>query len=405
MVKPIHVRATTCGAILAIALLVVAPVRAATVGSLTDVVSSPLTSTEADHTVTFTTQSAVSEGETIRLEFDASFSTGGILEDDVDITDDGVDLTTAADCSGSEQASVVMAADVLTITVCAGDGGAVAVGSIVVVQIGANATSSGTGSNQVAHPANPGTYAIRLRGTFGDEGNVWVPVIASGLVALEAEVDLIPLDPGGGGGGCYDSIAPIVSSVGVDDVTETSATISWTTNESATSVVDYGTTTAYGQTQSSDVMVLAHSVSLSGLTAGTVYHFAASSLDICDNVGTSGDLTFTTDDTTPPTIGNVVVSNITPSSAMVSWETNEPTTSILSYGPTTAYGSTVVSAVLSMTHEVLLSGLVDATTYHFSILATDALANSASTSDQTFTTLADLPPGNVSGFTANPGDG
>jgi hypothetical protein len=58
--------------------------------------------------------------------------------------------------------------------------------------------------------------------------------------------------------------------------------------------VDYGTTSAYGQsTPLNASLVTSHSMSLSGLSAGTTYHYRARSRD-SDGLSTSSDYTFTT---------------------------------------------------------------------------------------------------------------
>ena len=153
-------------------------VEAATVTSVYDRPSSLKTSTGSNHLVVFTTPGGVAEGETLTLTFPSGFTTSSVVEDDVDVADDGVDLSTAADCSGSEAVSVVMASSVLTLTWCSGDGGAVAAASEVTIEVGANATASGSGSNQVTNPSSIGTYYLALAGTFGDSGTVPVPVVS-----------------------------------------------------------------------------------------------------------------------------------------------------------------------------------------------------------------------------------
>ena len=62
------------------------------------------------------------------VTFPTDFDTSTLTEDDVDVADDGVDLTTAATCAGSEQTSVAIGGDVVTATICAGDGGSIASG-------------------------------------------------------------------------------------------------------------------------------------------------------------------------------------------------------------------------------------------------------------------------------------
>ena len=90
-----------------------------------------------------------------------------------------------------------------------------------------------------------------------------------------------------------DVTAPIISSV-ASSTTQTTATITWTTDETATSTVNYGTTSGYGTASTSSSLVTSHSITLTGLTAGTTYHFQVASADASGNVATSSDQTFTT---------------------------------------------------------------------------------------------------------------
>ncbi len=69
--------------------------------------------------------------------------------------------------------------------------------------------------------------------------------------------------------------------------------------------MEYGTTTAYGQSAPATpnpALVTTHSQALSGLTAGTVYHYRVKSRDAAGNLAVSGDFTFTT---APLVISNV----------------------------------------------------------------------------------------------------
>jgi len=174
---------------------------AAQAATLTDVYDQPSSlqaGAASNHKIVITVASAVSEGETITFAFESDFTTSSITEDDVDVDDDGVDLTTAADCTGSEQASVAMSSGTLTVTICSGDGGAIAAASVVQIEIGTNASSSGTGANQITNPAGVGTYSIDIDGTFGDHGAIWIPTETDSDSGASATV---PSSGGGGGGG------------------------------------------------------------------------------------------------------------------------------------------------------------------------------------------------------------
>jgi len=92
-----------------------------------------------------------------------------------------------------------------------------------------------------------------------------------------------------------DIIGPKISNVKVTNITRTGATVTWTTDEPADSVVEYGNSTVYGQKLSSKQNVVSHSVSISGLSAGKVYHFRVGSTDPAGNPASQGgDQTFST---------------------------------------------------------------------------------------------------------------
>lgn len=91
---------------------------------------------------------------------------------------------------------------------------------------------------------------------------------------------------------CYD-----ITVAGIDT---SNATISWKTNGDANSTVEYGTTTGYGSSSTYGVMGKDHTISLSGLSPGTMYHFHVISADMGGNRVISADLTFTT--TAGPTV-------------------------------------------------------------------------------------------------------
>ncbi|HET9744012.1 MAG TPA: fibronectin type III domain-containing protein, partial [Terriglobales bacterium] len=95
--------------------------------------------------------------------------------------------------------------------------------------------------------------------------------------------------------------APTISNVNANSITTTSATITWTTDVGATSQVEYGTSTSYGSsTTVNSTLVSSHSVSLSGLSPGTAYHFRVDSNNSAGVQAMSGDFSFSTLPTTGP---------------------------------------------------------------------------------------------------------
>lgn len=95
------------------------------------------------------------------------------------------------------------------------------------------------------------------------------------------------------GGG--DFIPPVISAVSAGSINLNGGSISWTTNEPATSQIDYGTTAAYGsQTALNSTLTTSHSLVVSGLQPATLYHYRVRSADAAGNTAVSGDYTFTT---------------------------------------------------------------------------------------------------------------
>jgi hypothetical protein len=188
----------------------------------------------------------------------------------------------------------------------------------------------------------------------------------------------------------------VISGIGSSSITISGATIGWTTDEPATSQVEYGQTTYDGSSTTLDAnLVTDHSVSLSGLNTSTTYHYRVQSRDASNKLAVSADNSFTTlspPESTPPVISDVASTGITTSGATVSWTTNEPATGQVEYGQTSNYGSSSqVYAGLVTTHTVNLTGLTAGIAYHYRVKSKDASGNEASSDDRTFTTVAGPP--------------
>lgn len=129
--------------------------------------------------------------------------------------------------------------------------------------------SAGVDSPPLHVPAHAGLYMYG--GGFPSnpsDANYWVDVVYGA-----AGVDVTP---------------PAISGVTATGSSSTSATVTWTTNEAATSRVDFGTTatnlnlnaTVAGSSTS-------HSVPLTGLTPNTTYYYRVTSADAAGNSATS----------------------------------------------------------------------------------------------------------------------
>jgi chitodextrinase len=140
-------------------------------------------------------------------------------------------------------------------------------------------------------PTSPGTF------------NRWRYFPALGVFALvndwQQNAWVLRMTAASGGSG------PVISGTTVNSITTTSAAISWTTDVPSTTQVEYGVTNAYGSlTTLNATLVTNHSQSLTGLTAGTVYHYRVHSANSSGVQTVSSDAVFSTSSTstTPPTI-------------------------------------------------------------------------------------------------------
>jgi len=96
-------------------------------------------------------------------------------------------------------------------------------------------------------------------------------------------------------GAQHDGIAPVISDVERDSVGDRvlAPLLTWTTDEKATSWVEWGTTDSYGSSTGSDALVTAHSESMSGLVIGQTYHYRIKSLDALGNARYTDDAVYT----------------------------------------------------------------------------------------------------------------
>ncbi|MBF0502216.1 MAG: fibronectin type III domain-containing protein [Candidatus Riflebacteria bacterium] len=198
-----------------------------------------------------------------------------------------------------------------------------------------------------------------------------------------------------------DPNAPVITGVQVQNMTSTSATIIWATDEDATSQVEYGLTTAYGSTSPSLAgYSKSHSVTISGLKSQTTYHIRAKSGDPSKNIGVSDDLSFQTPDVTPPTVSGVGTRLVTGASAEIYWTTDEDATSQLDYGLSSSYGyTTSIDNTLTRAHSVDIDGLISSSTWHYRIRSKDSSGNERVSTDSAFVTL-DITAPVISGATA-----
>lgn len=240
---------------------------------------------------------------------------------------------------------------------------------------------------------------------------------------------------------------PVISNVRVASTTKNSVTIEWVTDKPSDSIVNFGKQPHYGVMRSPGYDKELHSVTLDDLDASTFYHYRVMSVDEYGNQGVSGDFVFSTggyqdiedieqvsskeqqslvgqakdtisqisdpealelvqteitqqaqDVLRPPeVIGLPRAIEVTATEAKIIWATSRDSNSIVNYSSEAQWdGSTYAQTVAILEdatkdHEVLLTGLRPATTYHFQVQSEDDFGLSGVGSDVTFQTKSPIP--------------
>ena len=102
-----------------------------------------------------------------------------------------------------------------------------------------------------------------------------------------------PISPEDGATSVVDSLPPLVYNV-QPSAAATRMTINWKTDERAKGTVQYGTTLGYGSQVSHTDLRTVHALSVTGLTANTVYNYRIISQDSVGNKDTTGNYTVIT---------------------------------------------------------------------------------------------------------------
>jgi hypothetical protein len=135
------------------------------------------------------------------------------------------------------------------------------------------------------------------------------------------------------------------------------------------------------------------------LTVGVTYYFSVKAvnwagLESLSSKSSDGQCVIgggTGGDDTPPAISNVNAVNIKMTGATITWETDEPATSRVKYGPSAAsYGNnTAEDGSLVTGHSVDLTDLMPGREYHYRVISRDSSGNEEISVDYKFTTVGE----------------
>ncbi|HHC79753.1 MAG TPA: T9SS type A sorting domain-containing protein [Flavobacteriia bacterium] len=229
-------------------------------------------------------------------------------------------------------------------------------------------------------PASATNGATRMRVSLKYNG---IPTACETFTYGEVEDYTINIVAGGGA----DTQAPSApGNLTSANVTQTSVDLSWTASTDNVGV------TGYDVYQGTTVIatVTATNYQVTGLTASTAYAFSVKAKDAAGNVSAASNTVNVTtqappDAQAPTAPSNLTASNVTQSSADLSWTASTDNVGVTGYD--VYQGATVIATVTTTNYQV--TGLAASTAYTFSVKAKDAAGNvSAASNSVTVTTLA-----------------
>ncbi|MCK1597287.1 LamG-like jellyroll fold domain-containing protein [Bradyrhizobium sp. 164] len=255
---------------------------------------------------------------------------------------------------------------------------------------------SNSGSSYSTAEAFAPTKAWTLSNATGGTKTVYVQFMDAAGNWSAAATDTIVLD----------TTAPTISGQTATNITGSTARVTWTTNEAATSRVEYGLTTGYGSSTTLDTaLVTAHSVALTGLAPNTTYNYRVRSIDAAGNERIGSNATFTTSasqDATPPSTPTGLVATAASTTQInLSWNASTDNVAVTGYQVfrNGAQVGTPTTTTFSDT------GLSPGTSYTYTVRARDAASNlsgqSAPASATTLTPDTTLPTATITAPTGS----
>ena len=187
--------------------------------------------------------------------------------------------------------------------------------------------------------------------------------------------------------------APSVKDISVSRINLESATVNLTSTRASSVKIYYGISDGFGGMKQINTSLAesSYTVELDGLNDGTKYFYKVNTIDSEGNEYDSGRVD-SFDTPARPRITDLQFQPVegAPSSTLeVSWRTNVPANSSLSYGTNGHPTEEVSKSELTTQHSVIIEGLFDDSTYSLTAMSRDALGNQASSETQEFKTALD----------------
>ncbi len=201
------------------------------------------------------------------------------------------------------------------------------------------------------------------------------------------------------------SPAPLLKEVVTLKATLSGAVVQFSTKQAVKANLYYGKTDAFGGLKSVNTSISesTYSVELVGLEDGSKYYYVIGLFDEEGNEYKGSIFSFTTPPR--PKISNLrfqPVSGEPTSTQKITWTTNVPTTSTVTYGKINASGSDVQMSELVTEHEITIKSLEDDSEYFLIASGRDGDGNLSNSDRQQFKTALDTRPPKVKDIMVEP---
>jgi alpha-tubulin suppressor-like RCC1 family protein len=235
----------------------------------------------------------------------------------------------------------------------------------------------GTGKSATTHSIEirdltPGDYVFTLK-NLDSEGNITTSSLESFTIT-------------GFDSGTLSS--PQAGSVEEQDITATSAKITWTSSVATTSWIDYGTTsTNYTKSVGNDILTIDHIITMEGLTPGQTYYYIVRGVDANNTEYRSREFSFVA--LARPSISNVEIMEVTSYTAKIRVEVTKDVEASITYGTGGNLDKKAGSTTFAKIHTIELDTLEDGANYTFYVDVKDSAGNTARSETRNFATPLD----------------
>jgi len=189
--------------------------------------------------------------------------------------------------------------------------------------------------------------------------------------------------------------APVIKEIKVSSLNISGATVNFTSIGTSKVNLSYGESDSFGalKTLNTSPNESGYSLTVSGLKDNTKYYYRLSAFDSEGSRYDGNVFSFTTPPS--PRITNLrfqPVKGEPTSTQSITWTTNVPASSTITYGVVGTAGADVQVSKLVTSHKIIIKGLSDNSSYFLIAQSRDADGNLAESDRQTFKTAMDTRP-------------